>query len=157
MITPQIISDIITPALEGTDCFLVDISVSPANDIVVEIDSDTSVDIDTCARLTRLVEQSLDRDARDFSLEIGSAGLTAPLRVKRQFDKNIGNEVEVLTADGRKLSGTLQAVEPDGLTFTLSVPRKVKEPGKKRPVIIDEALTLAVADTKYVKYKINFK
>ncbi len=157
MIDPQIITDIITPALEGTDCFLVDVSVSAANDIVVEIDSDTNVDIDTCTRLTRLVEEKLDRDVEDYSLEIGSAGLTAPLRVRRQFEKNLGNEVEALTRDGRKLSGILSAVNADGTVVTLTVTRKVKEPGAKRPVIVEEPLELPVADTKYIRYKINFK
>lgn len=157
MIDKQTITDIIAPALEGTDCFLVDVTVSAANDIVVEIDSNTTVDIDTCARLTRLVEQTLDRDTEDYSLEVGSAGLTAPLRVRRQFEKNIGNEVEALTLDGRKLSGILSAVSADGSEVILTVVRKVKEPGAKRPVMVEEPLTLPVADTKYIRYKINFK
>lgn len=157
MIDKSTIASIMEPALEGTDCFVVDVTVSATNDIVVEIDSDTSVDIDTCARLTRLVEEKLDRDVEDYSLEIGSAGLTSPLRVPRQYGKNIGNEVEVLTTDGRKLSGVLTAINDSGTAITLAVSRKVKEPGQKRPVIVEEPIELPLDATRYVKYKINFK
>ena len=58
--------------MEGTDLFLVDVRISKDNNIVVEIDSDTSVDIDECIRLNRLVESEFDRDEEDYELEIGS-------------------------------------------------------------------------------------
>ena len=70
--------------MEGTDLFLVDVRISKDNNIVVEIDSDTSVDIDECIRLNRLVESEFGRDEEDYELEIGSAGLTSPLRERRQ-------------------------------------------------------------------------
>lgn len=157
MIDKQQIIDIINPMLEGTDCFLVDISISAANDIVVEIDSDSSVDVDTCARITRAIEQKIPREPDDYSLEVGSAGLTSPLKVTRQLLKNVGNDVEVLTTDGRKLSGTLSQVSPDGTQVTLLIERKVKEPGKKRPTVVQQPEELDVAATKYIRYKINFK
>ena len=113
--------------MEGTDLFLVDVRISKDNNIVVEIDSDTSVDIDECIRLNRLVESEFDRDEEDYELEIGSAGLTSPLRVERQYHKNEGNEVEVLTADGRKLKGILKSADADG--FVLTVVKKVKPEG----------------------------
>lgn len=157
MIDRQIISRIVEDALEGTDAFLVDVVVTPDNRVTVEIDSDSGVDIDTCAQLTREIEASVDRDVEDYELEVGSAGLTSPLKVRRQYVKNIGNELEVLTRDGRKLSGVLTEVSPDGTSFVISVKEKVKEEGKKRPVIVDKPIELKVADTKYVKYQINFK
>lgn len=58
--------------MAGTDLFLVDISVSPGNDITVEIDSASGVDIDACAAITRAVEAVFDRDAEDYSLEVGA-------------------------------------------------------------------------------------
>ncbi len=76
---------------------------------------------------------------------------------RSQYEKNIGNELEVLTKDGRKLTGTLKSVSADGSEFTLVIPKKVKEPGKKRPEIVDTEETMAVADTKSVKYLIKFK
>lgn len=157
MIDKNVISSIVEQQLEGTDDFLVDVRVSPTNVVTVEIDSMSGVDIDTCARITREIEQQVDREVEDYELEVGSAGLTSPFKVIKQYEKNVGNEIEVLTCDGRKLSGVLQSVDPEAQSFVLTVKEKVKEPGKKRPVIVDTPVALKIADTKSVKYLINFK
>lgn len=157
MIDQKLLTDTVAAAIEGTDAFIVDIRVAPGNSITVEIDSATGVDIDTCAAITRRIEQVFDRDAEDYDLEVGSAGLTAPFKVKGQYDKNIGNEVEVLTTDGRKLRGILTEVDADGAAFTIETERKVKEPGMKRPQLRREPERINVADTKSVKYNFNFK
>lgn len=154
MIDKALVKDIVSQALEGSDMFLVDLTVSPDNRIVVEVDSMTALDIDTVAALSRQIEDKLDRDAEDFELEVGSAGLTAPFKVKQQFDKNVGNEVEVLTRDGRKFSGVL--VETTDEDFTVEVARKVKKDGAKRPVTEMQPERLAYGDAKSVKYIIKF-
>lgn len=156
MIEKHKLAETVEHAIEGTDLFIVDIRVSPSNEIVVEIDSPEGVDIDTCARITRAIEADFDRDTEDYELEVGSAGLTAPMRVRGQFLKNIGNPVEVLTRDGRKLHGTLAGVDDTTTTFTLATDVKVKEPGAKRPVVRTEELILPVAECKYVRYEIKF-
>ena len=120
-------------AIEGTDIFIVDITVSPQNNVVVELDSPGNLDIDTCAAITRAIEKDFDRDVEDYDLEVGSAGLTAPFKVKGQYLKNIGNDIEILTADGRKIKAVLTAVGDDDFTF--EYPVKVKEPGAKRPTV----------------------
>lgn len=155
MIDKQLLTQTIEQAIEGTPIFIVDVKINPGNAIIVEIDSPESIDIDTCASITRKIEATFDRDVEDYELEVGSAGLTAPFKVKGQYLKNIGNEVEVLTNDGRKLQGTLTDVGDDD--FTIEVAKKVKEPGAKRPSIIMEPVTLKINDTKSVKYLINFK
>lgn len=155
MIDKQLLAQTIEQAIEGSSIFIVDIKINPGNAIVVEIDSPENIDIDTCASITRKIEAVFDRDAEDYELEVGSAGLTAPFKVKGQYLKNIGNEVEVLTRDGRKMQGTLTAVGDDD--FTIEVAKKVKEPGAKRPSIIMEPITLEISNTKSVKYLINFK
>ena len=141
-------------AIAGTDAFIVDITVSSSNDIVVGLDSPTGVDLDFCAEVNRKLNSRFDREDEDYSLEVGSASLTAPFKVKGQYEKNLGNEVEVLTRDGKKLKGVLTAVTDTD--FTIEVSRKVKEPGAKRPVVRDEEITLPVADVKYVRYEITF-
>ncbi len=155
MIDKQLLTQTIEQAIEGSSIFIVDIKINPGNAIVVEIDSPENIDIDTCASITRKIEAVFDRDAEDYELEVGSAGLTTPFKVKGQYLKNIGNEVEVLTRDGRKMQGTLTAVGDDD--FTIEVAKKVKEPGAKRPSIIMEPITLEISNTKSVKYLINFK
>lgn len=157
MIDKQTVADIVTEALAGTDAFLVEVTVTPQDEINVVIDSDTSVDIDTCAAITRAIEQKLDRDVEDYELEVGSAGLTSPLKVLRQYQKNVGNEVEVLTRDGRKLYGILKSVSADGSMFTLTTEQKVKEPGMKRPQLRQTDEEIPVDAAKYVKYNLKFK
>ena len=66
MIDKQLLTDTVLRAIDGSDNFLVDIRVSPSNEIVVEIDSPEGVDIDTCARITRLIEDTFDRDTEEI-------------------------------------------------------------------------------------------
>jgi len=157
MIDKTLLRQCVEKALEGTDDFIVDITVSPDNAITVEIDSRTGVDIDTCVKITRAIESEFDRDVEDYELEVGSAGLTSPFKVKEQYLKNIGNPVDVITRDGRKLHGTLASVAEDGESYTITVSVKVKEPGKKRPVTVEQPETISVADTKDIRYRIEFK
>ena len=157
MIDKQLLTSTVLDAIADTDIFLVDITVSASNLIVVEIDSAEGIDIDTCADITRRIESVFDRDVEDYELEVGSAGLTAPFKVRQQYLKNVGNEVEVLTADGRKFTGILQQVDSTTGAFTVAVPTKVKHEGQKRPVIEDVLYRLTPAECKYVKYNINFK
>ncbi|MCM1137611.1 MAG: ribosome assembly cofactor RimP [Duncaniella sp.] len=155
MIEKQIITNLVEEAIANTDAFVVDITVSASNDIVVELDSPTGVDLDFCAEVNRRINDELDRDKEDYSLEVGTASLTAPFKVKGQYEKNIGNDVEVLTKDGKKLKGVLTQVAD--LTFTIEVERKVKEPGAKRPVMAKEAMEIPYAEAKRVNYLIDFK
>ena len=137
MIDKSLLKQSVEKAIEGSDLFIVDISVSPQNNIVVELDSPHNIDIDTCAAVTRAIEKDFDRDAEDYELEVGSAGLTSPFKVRGQYLKNIGNDIEILTRDGRKLHAVLTAVGDDDFTF--EYPVKYKEPGAKRPTIVMES------------------
>lgn len=155
MIDKKEINSLVEKAVAGTDAFIVDITVSAANDIVVELDSPTGVDLDFCAALTRSINDAFDRDVEDYSLEVGSASLSAPFKVRGQYEKNIGNEVDILTRDGRKLRGVLTAVSDT--SFTAEIPRKVKEEGKKRPVTVNEPVEFPLDSVKEVKYHFDFK
>ncbi|MGN0228791.1 MAG: ribosome assembly cofactor RimP [Muribaculaceae bacterium] len=155
MIDRQALIDVISTNL-GDDLFLIDVTVSRDNTIVVEIDAyERSVTIDDCVALTRDVEAQFDRDVEDYELEVGSAGLTAPFKVKAQYHKNIGNPVEVLTADGRKLKGTLTEADDDA--FVVQIAKMVKPEGAKRKVKVLENETLKYNEIKYTKYLIDFK
>lgn len=160
MIDKELLTKTVMDAMEGTDMFPVDITVGKDNNIVVEVGSSTGVDIDSCVRITRRIEEVFDRDVEDYELEVGSAGLTSPMKVREQFDMNLGNDIEVLTRDGRKLHGVLTSVEPGesrtDVTFTLTRQVKVKEEGKKKPVLTDESLTLRSDECKYVIYDLKF-
>lgn len=141
--------------LQGTDYFVVDVTVQPGNTIVVEIDNREGVDIDRCVELSRFIESKLDRDTEDFELEVGSAGLTSPFKVLGQYRKNIGNEVEVLTKGGVKLSGVLKDAGEE--RFMVTITKKVKPENAKRKIEVEEDLTFAYDEVKYTKYLIRFK
>lgn len=155
MIDKDTVSRAVADAIEGTDLFVVDIQLQPAGRIVVDLDSPGAMDVDTCAAIARKVEAALAPDIDDYELELGSAGITAPFKVHGQYLKNIGNDVEVLTRDGRKLTGKLIAATDDD--FTVELTRKERQPGQKRPVMVTEPLTIAKADAKTVKYSFKFK
>ena len=87
MIDKELLVKTVIEAISGTDLFLVEAKVGSSNDINIEIDSASGVDIDTCARITRRIEEVFDRETEDYSLEVGSAGLTSPFKVRRQYEK----------------------------------------------------------------------
>lgn len=155
MIDRNVVKNLVDEWLEGKEYFLVDIQVSDDNRIVVEIDHADGVWVDDCAELSRHIEERLSRDAEDYELEVGSTGLGQPFKVAQQYVNNVGNEVEVLTAEGKKVKGTLKAV--DGTQFTVSVSERVKVEGKKRPVKMDVDYTYDMNEVKYTKYIISFK
>ncbi|MFC2579759.1 MAG: ribosome assembly cofactor RimP [Bacteroidota bacterium] len=149
MIDKDLIRQTIEEKLASTDCFLVSLSISGDNQIMVEIDSETSVDLDFCVELTRYIEQHFDRDAEDYSLEIGSYSITKPFVDRRQYRKNIGRKVEVLTEESRKIRGTLVAVDNDD--FTLEIEEKELVEGQKRKKLVKKETTLLYNSVKQIK------
>lgn len=147
------LKEFVEQKLDGSDCFLVKAEIGKG-DITVEIDSDTRVDIDFVAALSRDIEAHFAPGIDDYNLEVGSVGLTAPMTMPRQFRKNIGNDVEVLTIDGRKLHGMLKAADDEG--FTLAVQEKVRREGEKKPRLENVEHRLSYADAKSVVYEIRF-
>jgi len=155
MILKDAINQIVENFLAPTDYYLVDLKATPDNRISVEIDSFEGVSIDFCAELNRHIESQFDREVEDFELEVSSAGLTEPFKVTKQYEKNIGNEVEVLTKAGKKLSGILTEVHEDN--FVLQTERTEKPAGAKRKMTVLENLTFSYEEIKYTKYIIRFK
>lgn len=161
MIDKLLLQQTVEQALADSDLYLVDINIAPGNNICVEIDSAAGVDIDSCARITRAIEEVFDREVEDYELEVGSAGLTSPFKIRAQYEKNIGNDIEVLTRDGRKLRGVLSAVAEGApadrdVEFTLTTTAKVKAPGAKRPELVEQQTQLNSKDCKYVRYDLKF-
>ncbi|MBQ5371018.1 MAG: ribosome assembly cofactor RimP, partial [Bacteroidaceae bacterium] len=141
--------------LDGKEYFLTDITISTDNRIVVEIDHEEGVWIEDCVELSRFIESHLDRDAEDFELEVGSAGIGQPFKVLRQYEIHVGEQVEVLANDGKKFVGMLKEVDAE--KFVVTVQEKVKEEGAKRPKLVDVDKTFAYTDVKWTKYLIDFK
>ena len=143
-----------------SESYLVDVTVSRDNRIVVEIDNDEAVDIDECALLSDYIDSHMDRNREDFELEVGSAGLTSPLKVLRQYQKFEGEEVQVLLRDGHKLKGILGATDEEGFDLDWTTMEKTVDPetGKqsKKKQEVQHHQHLLHKDVNQVKYIINF-
>ncbi len=155
MIDQNIIKTTVEEWLKDNEYFLVDIRITPDNRIVVEIDHADGVWIEDCAELSRHLQARLGEELDDYELEVGSAGIGQPFKVPRQYDIYIGKDVEVLTADGKKVRGVLKAV--DGCDFVVTVKEKQRVEGKKRPVIVDVDKAFNMNEVKYTKYLLSFK
>ena len=140
--------------LKDTDYQLITLSVSTANDILVEVDRLSGVDVDFCAELNRYLVEKLDASTSvDYSLEVGSVSLTDPFKTKIQYEKNLGHDVEVLIG-GKKLRGQLVSVDED--TFSVDVEEKVAVEGKKRKETRIITHTWRYDERKYVRYDMKF-
>ena len=137
------------------ELFLVDVTISPSNEISVTIDSDTNVDVDTCVALSRAIEQEFDREQEDFELTVSSAGIGQSLTMPRQIAKLQGKEVEVLLKTGIKLKALL--VNNDDSSITIRYNEKVAVEGKKRKQLVETERTIEIDQTKSIKEIISFK
>ena len=149
MIDKTALEQVINEALEGSKLYLVTLQVSKDNVIDIALDSDEDITIDDCVAVNDAVHAAFDRDDEDYELTVGSYGITSPLLLPRQYLKNVGYEVEVLTCDGRKLKGVLAAADDEGFTLSMTVKRKLE--GKKRPELVEEQERFKYSDIKYTK------
>ena len=155
MIEKNVVTRIVEEWLDGKDYFLVDVSVSPDDRIVVEIDHADGVWIDDCVDLSRYIESKLNREEEDYELEVGSAGIGQPFKVLKQYQIYVGKEVEVLDKAGKKWKGVLAEANEENFTITMTV--KVKPEGAKRPKLVEQNVTFTYDEIKYTKYLISFK
>ncbi len=140
------ILELVNSALEGSEKFLVSLKITPDNRIFVDIDGDNGVNIDDCIELSRAIESQLDRDAEDFELNVSSAGADQPLKLVRQYRKNVGRDLEVVTLDGERAEGTLEDASDDGIVIRTAGT-------KKQPA---ETLRFAYKDIKSARVAIKF-
>lgn len=136
---------------------LITLTISATDEILVEIDRLSGVDVDYCAVLNHAVCEHLDAlygADYDYSLEVGSVSLTDPFKTHMQYEKNLGNDVEVLASDGKKYRGQLVSVDEE--SFSVDVEEKVQEEGKKRPVKKLVTHTWGYSDVKYTRYDLKF-
>ena len=110
------------------DNFLVDIRIKPTNNIKLFLDGDKGVPVATLVSFNRqlypLLEAAELFPNNDFSLEVSSPGLDEPLKLHRQYLKNIGRKVEVTMLDGSVKEGTLQSATEEGINIEELIGKK---------------------------------
>ncbi|ANH79596.1 ribosome maturation factor [Niabella ginsenosidivorans] len=118
-IIEQIQEKVVALLTQNPSHFLVDIRIKPTNNFKIFIDGDEGVGIDDLVKYNRALYKQMEEEGffpdGDFSLEVSSPGLDEPLKLYRQYVKNIGRDVEVITLDGKKVEGRLLSVDDKGL------------------------------------------
>ncbi|HKZ67345.1 MAG TPA: hypothetical protein VJ111_13355 [Chitinophagaceae bacterium] len=149
----QALEQIIMTLIEGEpDIFLVEIRINPTNNVKVFLDSDNGMSLDKLIQYNRKLYKDLEENSffpgADFSLEVSSPGLDEPLKLRRQYLKNIGRGVEVTRADGEKNEGKLLQVGE-----TEIVVEEEKGKGKKKELVQH---TISFDNIKSTKIQIKF-
>lgn len=139
--------------IERTDLFLIDFSMNQDNHIMIVVDGDQGVLVEDCIFLSRAIEHNIDREEHDFSLEVMSAGATAPLVHKRQYKKNINRVLEVQTKS-EKIEGKLTSVTDANILLEWKV-REPKPVGKGK-VTVKKQASIAYEDVLEAKVMIKF-
>ena len=124
-----------------TDCYLVGFELHKHNKLEVFVDSDSGLTLDKCQRISRYLESFIDEEGwfdGKYTLEVSSPGLSRPLKLKRQYKKNIGRELEVSLNDGTKKTGVLKAVGEELITLEETV--VLKEGKKKKKSVVQTEL-----------------
>lgn len=154
MIAKEKIEQIISSKLnEGL--FIVDVTITPSNSITVVLDGDNGVGIDACVAISREVEAELDEEGVIFELVVTSAGVGQPLKLVRQYKKNIGREVEVLLNSGEKVSGELKVVAETDFEVEYTV-LKLPEGGKRKVKVVEKRV-IPYNEVKSTKVLVSFK
>lgn len=155
MIDATRVREIAETQMEGTDLFVIEVRVSPANEIGVTVDSDTQVGIDRCVELSRSIEGALDREQEDFELTVMSAGIGQPFKMLRQYRKLIGRPVEVILKDGGKIVGNL--TDASETSIAVEYEERVAVEGKKRKQLVTTRRELSLDEVKSTCEYLDFK
>lgn len=155
MIQERIVRELAESFLQEGTGFVVDVRVREGNAISVLLDDDQGASIEKCIALSRHLEGALDREAEDFSLDVSSPGLDQPLRLLRQYHKNVGREVQVKIKNAGKVEGVLIAATEE--TVTLKTREKKRIEGRKAKEWVEEEHTFALEDLDWTKVQISFK
>ncbi len=146
----------IEPAVSAQGCFLVEVSVSAANDIEIVIEKDEGiVDWDDCAAIDRRMHELFNQDEEDYALTVSSAGLDRPFKVLRQYQKAIGSKVDVKFKGGKRLIATLTAADEEKLSLEYTALEAVE--GKKKKEKVEHHDVCLLADINSVTPYIEFK
>ena len=152
----SVIIDAINDEIVARGCFIVDISVSKDNDIILTIEKEEgTIDLDDCVSLSRYFETKFDREAEDYSLTVSSAGLDQPFKVYRQFLKAVGTKVEVLLKGGKKMVATLEAADEESVTLKYVAKEAVE--GKKKKELVEHVDRFTMDQVNSVRPYIEFK
>ena len=148
------LKDIVDEALAlNESLYLIELSISVNNKVQVVVDGDNGVSLSETMRISRAINDNFDREIEDFSLEVSTPDIAHPLKVKRQYIKNLNRILKVKTEE-EELEGTLVTVDEDKIILQWKA-RELKPVGKGK-VTVDKTATLEYTEIKEAKVKILF-
>jgi len=155
MISKEDITKIISEKLKELDVFVVDIQTNRQNNIKIFLDSEEEVPISKCVKISKELENNLDRDDEDFELEVSSYGFMSHFVLPLHFIKNINKEVKIVKIDGTVEKGILSKInftedKKTIISIELLQKKKVKLEGKKRKSIIEEFIKITDNEIKSI-------
>ena len=155
MIKESTVRALIDETIADTDIFLVELKISANNRISVLVDAIGGLPITDCIKVSRGIEHNLDREEEDFELNVSSPGLDQPLKVFRQYEKNISRSLRITLTDLGVCDAKIIGVEDPKITLELE---KVITPSDAlNEITKGNQFVLAQTDIKEAKINISFK
>ena len=138
---------------EREDLFLIEWKLSDSGKIDVILDGDNGVNLQDCIDVSRAIEHNLDREEQDFALEVASAGVSRPLKLPRQYRKNIGRTLQVKLAT-EQIEAELTAADEEKITLEWEA-REPKKIGKGKETV-QKKVEIPYGDIKEAIVTIKF-
>ena len=150
----ETVKELLEEALqENQSLYLIDLQFLANSKIKVIVDGDQGVPLNECIRISRKIENNLDREEEDFSLEVTTPDIAHPLTVKRQYKKNVKRILKVKTAT-EEFEGTLTEATDANITLCWKA-REPKAIGKGKHTV-EKTMVLPYEDIKEAKVKVTF-
>jgi ribosome maturation factor RimP len=147
----ETLKNLISPLLEGTDLFVINLKIKPVNNIKLFLDADSGLTIDKSARINRQLYRRIEEAGLfpdgDFSLEVSSPGVDEPLTQLRQYQKNTGRLLLITRHDGTEETGVLKTAAETHVVLAVKLPPKHTEP---------QEVVIPTADIKQAVVQIVF-
>lgn len=116
-----------------SELFLIDLSISDNYKIIVTLDGDNGVNLQDCIDVNRIIENNLDREEHDFELQVASVGVGSPLKMVRQYKKNVGRTL-IVKANEEKIEAQLVEANDEYIVLSWSA-REPKKIGKGKETV----------------------
>ncbi|WP_426095269.1 ribosome assembly cofactor RimP [Flavobacterium sp. DSR2-3-3] len=139
--------------LERPSIFLIDLIITDAFKVIVTLDGDNGVALQNCIDVSRFIDNELDREEQDYSLEVASVGVGSPLKLIRQYKKNIGRTL-ILKTGAELIEAELVEANDDFVVLSWKA-REPKKIGKGKETVQKE-LQLHYGDIKEAIVTVTF-
>ncbi|WP_395052096.1 ribosome assembly cofactor RimP [Flavobacterium sp.] len=139
--------------LEKPAIFLIDLSISDSYKIIVTLDGDNGVALHDCIDISRAIDNNIDREETDYALEVASVGVGSPLKLVRQYIKNVGRTLIVKTKE-ETIEAELVAANQENITISWEA-REAKKIGKGKETVL-KRLEIPYSEIKEAVVTVNF-